>query len=89
MDLLRAAFGTLFITTEVYGEVRAGLAAQYHFNEAVELVIDPPNAGSWLRLTAIEGDEELRCASSRSARLGCTPARRLHWLLPVGAAGRC
>ena len=60
LDVLRRVYGVRYIAMHVYEEVTAGQVGTYRFYEAVDQLIDPPNTASWLRLTGLEGQEELR-----------------------------
>ncbi len=87
LDALCKVYGQLFLSTHVYEEIRAGLEGAYRFLEAVDQVLDPPNTGGWLRLTGLEGQNELRyfreCPLSLHAgEASCIAiARQRGWML--------
>lgn len=59
LDLLRSVFGALHIAQAVLEEVQAGLDEGYLFYTGIESEIHPFSEDGWLRLTTIEGEEEL------------------------------
>lgn len=64
LDLLRSIFDTLYLTYAVYDEIQAGLEEGYVFYSRIEVHIHPFRADGWLRLTTIEGDDELTLLES-------------------------
>lgn len=87
IDLLRQLYGTLFISTEVYREVQAGLDEGYRFYESIDNLAHPFAADGWIRLTSITGEEELRVFSKLPSPLppgkaSCIAiARQRDWLI--------
>lgn len=60
LDLLHSLLGRLHISSEVYEEIRQGLAEGYDFYEGIEGLIYPFSAEGWIELVSLEGVEELR-----------------------------
>ena len=60
VDLLRQLYAVLYLSTDVYAEVRAGLEEGYHFYDPLEQLIHPLNESGWLRLTGMSNEQELR-----------------------------
>jgi predicted nucleic acid-binding protein len=60
LGLLCDVLERVFISTEIYAEIQDGLAGDSAFYEGIEHHIHPFAADGWLRLTALEGDDELR-----------------------------
>jgi len=58
IDLLRAVLANLYIPTEVYAEIQAGLEEGYAFLSQVEAAISPLFEDGWIVLVALEGDAE-------------------------------
>jgi predicted nucleic acid-binding protein len=87
LDVLQRLFGVLYISTDVYEEIAAGLASAYRFYESVEREVDPPQTGGWLRLTGLEGEQELRYLREcppvlHTGEASCIAiARHRNWLL--------
>ena len=69
LDVLRQLFGHLYISTEVYHEIRAGLDEGYLFYEGIEDLVYPLSAKGWIQLTSMEGDDELRLFAQLPAHL--------------------
>jgi predicted nucleic acid-binding protein len=69
LDLLRQLFDIVFLSTEVYQEIQAGLEEGYRFYEGVESLTHPFASDGWLRLTSMQGEEELRVFSQLPGRL--------------------
>lgn len=69
LDVLRRLFGHLHISTEVYQEIRAGLAEGYLFYEGIADLVYPLSAKGWILLTSLEGDDELRLFAQLPAHL--------------------
>ena len=59
LDALRRLFGTLYISSEVFGEVRAGLDEGYSFYAGMDEVLDASNPAGWLRLTSVAAGPEM------------------------------
>jgi len=64
LELLRQLYGELYISTEVYEEIRAGLEEGYQFYDGFEQLVHPFNAHGWIRLTGLIHEEELRPSGS-------------------------
>jgi len=60
LALLRDVVGRVFLSTEVYAEIQDGLATDSDFYAGIEQHIHPFAPDGWLRMTTLEGDEELR-----------------------------
>ena len=60
MDVLRSVVGTLFLSVQVYDEIQDGLQDGYDFYVEVEEMLHPFNEEGWLRLTSLQGEDELR-----------------------------
>jgi predicted nucleic acid-binding protein len=63
LDVLRNLLGQVYISTDVYAEIQDGLAQGCNFYADIDTHIYPFTPDGWLRLTALEGDEELRLFS--------------------------
>ena len=60
LDLLRSLLGRLYVSTEVYEEIRNGLEEGYDFYEGFDKQIFPFSDDGWIELVSLEGQEELR-----------------------------
>ena len=60
LDLLRRLYDVLYISTEVFEEIQAGLEEGYRFYRDIELLIYPFAEEGWLRLTSMADTEEFR-----------------------------
>jgi len=60
LDVLHALLGEVYISTEVYAETQDGLMEGYDFYEGIESHLYPLATNGWLRLTSLQGDDELR-----------------------------
>jgi predicted nucleic acid-binding protein len=60
LDLLHDLLGTVYISTDVYGEIQDGLAESCDFYTGIESIVHPLSPSGWLRLTAPSGNDELR-----------------------------
>jgi predicted nucleic acid-binding protein len=69
LELLRRLYGEIYISTEVYEEIRAGLEEGYRFYEGIELLIHPFIEQGWIRLTSPSEEQELRLLGELPARL--------------------
>lgn len=69
LDLLRQIFGTLYISTEVYKEIQAGLEEGYRFYEGMNQLIHPFAPQGWIFLTSVADEQEIRTFSDLPARL--------------------
>ena len=69
LDILKELLEQLYITTEVYAEIQDGLAEGYNFYAGIESHMYPLASEGWLRLTSLEGEEELRLFSNMPAAL--------------------
>ena len=87
IDLLRAVLANLYIPTEVYAEIQAGLEEGYAFLSQVEAAISPLFEDGWIVLVALEGDAEFSLFGQISDNLhpgeaAClTIAKQRDWLL--------
>ncbi len=68
-DMLRRLYRELFLTTEVFQEIRDGLDDGYRFYEEVIRCLDPAARPGWLRLTSLAHDEEIELFSKMPAHL--------------------
>ena len=71
LDLLQALLGEVFISSGVYDEIQDGLQEGYDFYSDLEGLIYPFTEEGWLRLTSLEGEDELKL-------YGSLP-KQLHW----------
>lgn len=69
LDILRSVFGVLYIAQAVFEEVQAGLDEGYTFYTGLDREIYPFCEDGWLRLTTIEGEEELQLFQSLPRKL--------------------
>lgn len=69
LGLLRQLFGTLYMSTEVYGEIQAGLQEGYRYYQDIDQQVAPPASDGWMRLTSVTGERELRTLSQLPQRL--------------------
>jgi predicted nucleic acid-binding protein len=69
LDLLRQLYGQLYISTEVYEEIRVGLDEGYQFYAGIEHLVHPFAEGGWIRLTSPAHEEELRLLGELPGRL--------------------
>jgi predicted nucleic acid-binding protein len=60
LDVLHDLLGEVYISTEVYAEIQDGRAEGYSFYEGIESYLHPVAPTGWLRLTSLQGDDELR-----------------------------
>lgn len=60
IDLLRNLFKTLYITSQVYDEIQAGLLQGYAFYHDIHSMIHPFSHDGWLHLTSLENASELQ-----------------------------
>jgi predicted nucleic acid-binding protein len=63
LTVLRELLGEVYLSTDVYAEIQDGLAEGHTFYSGIEVHISPLTPTGWLRLTALEGDDELRLFS--------------------------
>ena len=70
LDILRALYKRLFISTDVYAEIQEGLDEGYNFYTRLNQCIAPLKASGWIHLTGLTSETELHY-------LGTFP-RRLH-----------
>ena len=59
LEALRRLFGEIYISLEVYQEIRAGLDEGYDFYAGIDGVCRPPARDGWIRLISLSGDEEV------------------------------
>jgi len=69
LDLLHRLFKRLYISTEVYEEIRAGLEEGYEFYTSVERVVRPLFEAGWIELTTMSGEAELRLFGTIPSKL--------------------
>ena len=69
LDLLKQLHGRLYISTEVYQEIRVGLEEGYDFYAGIDLQIHPFAEGGWIDLVAMVDADELRLFRSLPGRL--------------------
>ena len=87
LDLLRQLYGAVYIPTEVYEEVQAGLEEGYRFYAGMDQLIHPFVEKGWIRLTSVTGEQELRLLGELPRRLhrgeaACIAvARNRRWML--------
>lgn len=77
LEMLQRLLGKLFITTEVYQEIRRGLDEGYTFYRAVMEVLEASGDTGWLRLTSLDGERELSFFASAPAALHAGEAASL------------
>lgn len=86
LDLLRQLYTTLFISTQVYEEIQAGLDEGYQFFQGIEQNIFPLMPSGWIHLTSLTDAEELHLFGQLPSRLhrgeaSCLAiARQRDWL---------
>jgi predicted nucleic acid-binding protein len=87
LDLLRRLFGALYISTEVYEEIRIGLEEGYQFYTSVDQMTHPIVHDGWIRLTSMAEEAELGLYGELPSRLhrgeaAClVVARHRGWML--------
>jgi predicted nucleic acid-binding protein len=59
LDLLRRLFGALYISTEVYEEIRIGLEEGCQFYAGIDQMIHPIVHDGWIRLTSMADQAEI------------------------------
>jgi predicted nucleic acid-binding protein len=69
LDLLRQLYGTIYIPTEVYEEIRGGLEEGYRFYAGIDQLIHPFVEEGWIRLTGVTDEPELRFLGELPRRL--------------------
>lgn len=69
LDLLRQLYGTIYIPTEVYGEVRDGLDEGYRFYTGIDQLVHPFVEKGWIWLTGVTGEQELKLQGELPRRL--------------------
>jgi predicted nucleic acid-binding protein len=57
LDLLRKVIGSLYLPTEVFGEILAGRLAGYAFYDGIEQHVTPISQSGWLHLVSMTPDE--------------------------------
>lgn len=66
---LRKLYEEVYLSTEVYKEIERGLEEGYRFYSGIEEVLHPLRRTGWLKLTSLEGDEEISLFSSMPGQL--------------------
>jgi predicted nucleic acid-binding protein len=69
LDLLRRLFGALYISTEVYEEIRIGLEEGYQFYAGIDQMIHPFVHDGWMRLTSMADQAEIALYGELPSRL--------------------
>ncbi len=69
LDLLRQLYGVLYLSTEVYEEIQAGLEEGYQFYTGIDQLVHPFAKEGWLRLTGMADEQELRLFGELPPRL--------------------
>jgi predicted nucleic acid-binding protein len=69
LDLLRRLFGALYISTEVYEEIRIGLEEGYQFYAGIDQMIHPFVHDGWIRLTSMADQAEIALYGELPSRL--------------------
>jgi predicted nucleic acid-binding protein len=69
LDLLRRLFGALYISTEVYEEIRIGLEEGYQFYAGIDQMIHPFVHDGWVQLTSMADQAEIALYSELPSRL--------------------
>jgi predicted nucleic acid-binding protein len=69
LDLLRRLFGALYISTEVYEEIRIGLEEGYQFHAGIDQMIHPFVHDGWIRLTSMADQAEIALYGELPSRL--------------------
>jgi predicted nucleic acid-binding protein len=69
IDLLRRLLGPLYISTEVYAEIQAGLEEGYQFYAAIDHIIHPFARDGWIRLTSMADEAEIGLYGELPVRL--------------------
>jgi predicted nucleic acid-binding protein len=59
LDLMRQLYGTIYIPTAVYEEIRDGLDEGYQFYAGIDQLIYPFVEKGWIWLTGVTGEQEL------------------------------
>jgi len=59
LDLLRALYGTVYISVQVYDEIQQGLEEGYSFYVGMEPLIHPFSPDGWIRLISMSDKDEL------------------------------
>lgn len=87
LEILRKLFGRLYLPTQVYDEIRAGLEEGYHFYNEIPQQIYPFKDDGWLNLISVTGEDEIRSLqnlpkSLHAGEAAClTIAHHRGWLL--------
>ncbi|MGC9399482.1 MAG: hypothetical protein ACP5HM_10150 [Anaerolineae bacterium] len=69
LELLERLYTTLYISTEVYAEIQAGLNEGYRFYAGIETHIYPLVATGWIHLTSVTGEQEVQLQARLPQRL--------------------
>jgi predicted nucleic acid-binding protein len=69
LDLIRQLHARLYISNEVYEEIRDGLEEGYDFYAGIDTQIHPFDEAGWIELVSMAEDEELRLFRSLPRRL--------------------
>jgi len=87
LDLLRQLFGRLYLSTQVYDEIRLSLEEGYGFYAGIDQFIFPLVEDGWLHLTSLTDEREVQLFSAlpshlHSGEASCLAiARQRGWLL--------
>jgi hypothetical protein len=68
LDLLHRLYDRLYISLQVYEEIRTGLDEGYAFYAGIDQILKPLSERGWLELTSMM-DEEVRCFSRLPGKL--------------------
>lgn len=79
LDLLQALLGEVFISSGVYDEIQDGLQEGYDFYSDLENLVYPFSEEGWLRLTSLEGEDELKMFVSHARLLRPGSPTRSPW----------
>ena len=60
LEILRRLFERVYISVEVYEEIKAGLGEGYDFYTTVESAVQPIAEQGWIELVTMAGEAELR-----------------------------
>jgi hypothetical protein len=69
LDRLRELYREVHLSTEVYQEIQHGLEEGYGFYSRIEELLYPRLEESWLRLTSLKDEQEVRLFSTMPGKL--------------------